>query len=121
MFFQLAEGQEELPADSSKDVLNSFVLCLVQLVRLNPGDATSVKALEILFKYMKNDNQVFKSFFPSEDLIRKMSIDKFIQSKNKEEQELGLDFSTFLLRYHQRLTHEAFSDDQRVISRIRRN
>ena len=63
---------------------------------------------------------MFKSFVPSEDIIRKMAIDKFINSKNKEESELGLDFATFLLRYHQKLSHEAFSDDPRVTTRIRR-
>jgi len=33
---------------------------------------------------------------------------------------LGLDFASFLLRYHRTLNYNEFSDDQNIVSRIKR-
>jgi len=49
-----------------------------------------------------------------------MNIEDIIASKNEADADLALDFASFLLRYHRLLDYTEFSDDQRVISRIKR-
>jgi len=43
-----------------------------------------------------------------------------VLSKIEAEQDLALDFSSFLLRYHRDLNYEDFSDDKDVLMMIRR-
>jgi len=43
-----------------------------------------------------------------------------ILSKIEAEQDLALDFSSFLLRYHRDLNYEDFSDDPDVVRMVRR-
>lgn len=49
-----------------------------------------------------------------------MNISEMVLSKIEAEQDLALDFSSFLLRYHRDLNYEDFSDDKEVLMMIRR-
>ena len=49
-----------------------------------------------------------------------MNIGEMILSKIEAEQDLALDFSSFLLRYHRDLNYEDFSEDKDVILMIKR-
>jgi len=49
-----------------------------------------------------------------------MNISEMVLSKIEAEQDLALDFSSFLLRYHRDLNYEDFSDDKDVLMMIRR-
>jgi len=49
-----------------------------------------------------------------------MNISDMVLSKIEAEQDLALDFSSFLLRYHRDLNYEDFSDDKQVLMMIRR-
>lgn len=49
-----------------------------------------------------------------------MNISDMVLSKIEAEQDLALDFSSFLLRYHWDLNYEDFSDDKQVLMMIRR-
>ena len=67
-------------------------------------------------------------------MIRKMKIDAIINcklsflltkflpriAKEPKHSDLGLDFASFLLRYHRNLYYEHFSDSHDVVSRIKR-
>ena len=49
-----------------------------------------------------------------------MNIGEMVLSKIEAEQDLALDFSSFLLRYHRDLNYEDFSDDKEVLALIKR-
>lgn len=49
-----------------------------------------------------------------------MQVDKIIESNHLSESDLGLDFASFLLRYHRNLNYDEFSDDIRIVSKIKR-
>lgn len=49
-----------------------------------------------------------------------MNIGDMVISKIEAEQDLALDFSSFLLRYHRDLNYEDFSDDKLVLALIKR-
>ena len=93
---------------------------LVSLIGFNAGDPEAVQALKILFEIIKFDEKVFQRFKPSQAILRKLSLDSIIYSKKQVESDLALDFASFLLRYHRLLYYEEFSDDQRVVSMIKR-
>jgi hypothetical protein len=50
-----------------------------------------------------------------------MNMSVYVLSQNFKDQELALDFCSFLLRYHKDIDYQDFSDDQFVINRIRRS
>jgi len=49
-----------------------------------------------------------------------MNMQLYVLSANPKEQELALDFCAFLLRYHREVDYQDFSEDQNVVSRVRR-
>ena len=53
-------------------------------------------------------------------IIKNMNMGTFIQSKVFSDQELALDFCTFLLRYHKDIGHDDFSTDVGIANKIRR-
>ena len=73
-----------------------------------------MRALTSLFKYVKNDEQCFKRFKPSKSVLRRLSLDTMISSDNYKESDLGLDFSTMILRYYRSVSYETFSADVQV-------
>lgn len=70
--------------------------------------------MKILFDYMKNDSNVFAKFKPTRAILRKMDISSIIQRGNDQEQDLALDFTSFLLRYNRLLDYSDFSDDAEI-------
>ena len=46
------------------------------------------------------DPKVFKRFKPNKVIIKNMNMSAYILSQNYKDQELALDFCSFLLRYH---------------------
>ena len=70
--------------------------------------------MKILFDYMKNDSNVFAKFKPTRAILRKMDISSIIQRGNDQEQDLALDFTSFLLRYNRLLDYSDFSDDVEI-------
>ena len=49
-----------------------------------------------------------------------MNITKSVVSQNETEQDLALDFSSFLLRYNRDLDYADFSDDLNIQNKIKR-
>jgi len=63
---------------------------------------------------------VFQRFKPSRQIIRRLNLDRIINSANPKEPDQALDFASFLLRYHRNLYYEEFSDEPSVVSKIKR-
>lgn len=53
-------------------------------------------------------------------IVKNMNMATYILSNNFKDQELALDFCSFLLRYHKEIDYGDFSDDQVVVQKIRR-
>src|SRR3569833_939048 len=49
-----------------------------------------------------------------------MNLGPYILSQNYKDQELSLDFCSFLLRYHKDIDYVDFSEDELVVQKIRR-
>lgn len=142
MFFTFAGNEERLPPDVDENTISSFLAILISVVSLNYGNNLAIKALTILFTFLKNgyfllslylvDQQVFSRFIPTIEIMKKMNIHKYLMSKaslnlynsfsaeGEEAEELVLDFICFLLRYYRDVDYLEISDDMRVISKIRR-
>ena len=84
------------------------------------GTPNSVKALEILFKFIKNDQNTFRRFKPSMNVLRRLNLDIIIGSSNIRESDVGLDFCTFLLRYYRNVGYPTFSADENIQGKIKR-
>ena len=63
---------------------------------------------------------MFQRFKPSRQIIRRLNLDRIINSPNVKESDQALDFAAFLLRYHRNLYYEEFSDETATISKIKR-
>ena len=74
----------------------------------------------MLFKFIKDDEKTFKRFKPSQAVLRRLNLDAIIGSENFKESDMGLDFSTFLLRYYRNVSYSAFSADEAIQNRIKR-
>jgi hypothetical protein len=72
------------------------------------------------FNFSLSDEQVFTRFKPSKAVIRRLNLEKVIESSNIKESDQALDFASFLLRYHRNLLYEEFSDNPTTVSRIKR-
>jgi hypothetical protein len=53
-------------------------------------------------------------------IIKNMNMAAYVLSTNFKDQELALDFCSFLLRYHKDIDYTDFSEDPFVVSKIRR-
>ena len=49
-----------------------------------------------------------------------MNLEVYIESQDKDERNLALNFTSFLLRYHQDLKYDDFSNDEEVVKKIKR-
>ena len=54
LFFELAQTREALPADLDKETIDMFLTSLIAIIGFNAGQPLAYKALEILFKFIKN-------------------------------------------------------------------
>eukprot|EP00347_Sterkiella_histriomuscorum_P003950 403362314 len=120
LFFKFAEGRNSLPDQCGQTVIDSFLAILVSIISFNQYQKTAVRALKILFEFLKNDTQVYSRFKPNKIIIRKMNIASIIQSQREEDSDMGLDFASFLLRYHRDLDYSDFSDDPICTHKIKR-
>ena len=110
-----------LPPNSQPQVVDAFVQGLLLIIQTQPGNSQlCFKINRLIFKFVRGDDQVFKRFIPNYNTVRRLQLDQLINSANMKEQDLGLDFATFILRYHRNVNYEFFGDDQVVISRIKR-
>jgi hypothetical protein len=82
MFFKQAEERSSLPGNSAVNVVDSFLASLVSVVSINPDYKLSIRAIAILFNYLKNDPQVFKRFKPNKMIIKNMNLAQFILCKS---------------------------------------
>lgn len=73
-----------------------------------------------MLRFLRNDPQVFAMFKPNKLLLRKMNIQNLIASEQTQESSLGLEFASFLLRYHVTLDYGDFTDDPFCIQKLRR-
>jgi hypothetical protein len=76
--------------------------------------------MEILFKFVKNDDKVFSQFKPTKNTIGKMEIARIINSKQTLEQDLGLEFALFLLRYCKNIAYDDLSLESETQNKIKR-
>jgi hypothetical protein len=56
MFFKFAEGRNSLPERVHQSVVDQFLAILVSVISFNQFSKTAVRALKILFEYLKNDS-----------------------------------------------------------------
>ena len=54
LFFELAQTKEALPADLDKETIDMFLTSLIAIIGFNAGQPLAYRALEILFKFIKN-------------------------------------------------------------------
>ena len=112
LFFKLAKGRNKLPENSDKETIDAFLTSLIALMSHNVGQPLAVRALEILFNFIKNDPPTFARFRPSQGVLRRLNLDHIIGSENIKESDLGLDFATFILRYYRNVSYNTFSADE---------
>jgi hypothetical protein len=120
LFFKLAEQRNQLPGNATTNLIDSFLASLVSIVSINHDYKLSVRAIGILFTYLKNDPKVFKRFKPNKAIVKNMNLSSYILSSAPKEVDLALDFCAFLLRYHRDLDYADFSEDQYASGKIRR-
>ena len=67
LFFELAQSKEALPADLDKETIDMFLTSLIAIIGFNAGQPLAYRALEILFKFIKNGkcDSLFKNIKPS--------------------------------------------------------
>ena len=53
-------------------------------------------------------------------MLRRLNLDQMIGSGQVQDASLGLDFATFLLRYHRVVTYQTLSADESIQNRIKR-
>jgi hypothetical protein len=92
----------------------------VSILSINTDYSSSIKSLEALFTYLKNDPQVYARFKPDKTILMRINLDPFVNSQLNDERNLALNFTSFLLRYHQDLDYTDFSEDDDVIRQIKR-
>jgi hypothetical protein len=56
MFFKFAEARNNLPDKAPQMVVDSFLAILVSVISFNQFSKTAVRALKLLFEYLKNGN-----------------------------------------------------------------
>ena len=66
LFFELAEAKEALPADLDKETIDSFLTSLIAIIGFNAGQPLAYRALEILFKFIKNGKCDFLQVYRAE-------------------------------------------------------
>lgn len=111
LFFKLAEQRTQLPGNATTNLIDSFLASLVSIVSINPEYKLSVRAVQVLFNYLKSDPKVFKRFKPNKAIVKNMNLSAYVLSSNPKDSELALDFCAFLLRYHREIDYTDFSDD----------
>lgn len=114
LFFKLAKDHEALPENSTKETIDAFLTSLVAIIGFNSGQPLAFRALEVLFRYIKNDETTFKRFKPSQPVLRRLNLDQMIGSERVRDSDLGLDFATFLLRYYRNISYSSFSADETI-------
>ena len=119
-FFQLANSNKTLPNTADNDLIDSFIAILVIIISRNKSYPSAIKALSILFTYLKNDNRVFKRFYPTQEVMLQLNLDKYLVSGHKEEKRLVLDFMCFLMRYYEDIDYTDIAVNHKVIMRIRK-
>lgn len=119
-FLKAVEGYSKLPSKCDVGIVDSFLVSLVSILSINTDYSSSVKALESLFTFLKNDPQVYARFKPDKTILMRINLDPFVSSKLNDERNLALNFTSFLLRYHQDLDYTDFSEDESVIRQIKR-
>lgn len=118
----MSEQRNQLPSNVTVNLIDSFLASLVSIVSMNAEYRLSVRAVAILFNYLKNgnttlshnifvDSKVFKRFKPSREMVKAMNMAIFILSSSPKDVELALDFCAFILRYHREIDYQDFSDD----------
>ena len=50
------------------------------MIGFNTGQPLAVHSLEVLFKFIKNDEATFKRFKPSQAVLRRLNLDAIIGS-----------------------------------------
>lgn len=97
MFFKLIEKKDQLPENISEEVTNNFIYCLVEIAYSDPDQREALRALNTLFRFVKSgrftfkiqmevkflDIHVFTHFKPSRIVIRKLKLDKYLISNDK--------------------------------------
>jgi hypothetical protein len=64
MFFKFSESRNGLPEKVNQTVIDSFLAILVSVISFNQFSKTAVRALKILFEYLKNGtHRLFNCFF----------------------------------------------------------
>jgi len=76
--------------------------------------------MKLLLTYLRNDQSVFNMLKPNKPLLRKINLDKYILSSQPSEAAVGLELSSFLLRYHSDIDYNDFSDDPAAVKKLRR-
>jgi len=62
MFFKIAEKRQQLPENCLTHIIDSFLACLVSLISINKDHNTTIKAVSILFQYLKNGKNLLETF-----------------------------------------------------------
>ena len=96
----------------------------MSIVSINPEYKLSIRAIGVLFNYLKNgmsiqliicisliDPKVFKRFKPNKAIVKNMNLSSYVLSTNPKDADLAMDFCAFLLRYHRDIDYSDFSDD----------
>lgn len=99
-FFRFACCNTILPDSADDELTDSFIAVLVTLVSANYQSISGLQALSVLFSYLKADVRVFKRFYPTQELMLQLNLERYLDSGLEEEKRIALDFICFLLRFY---------------------
>jgi len=119
-FLKLASRNISLPHTADNDLIDSFIAILVTMISINYESIKGLQALSVLFTYLKSDVRVFKRFYPTQELMQQLNLDRHLTSGLTEEKRITLDFFCFLLRYYEDVDYSDIVVDPKVIPRIRK-
>jgi hypothetical protein len=120
IFLSECENFVKLPSKSDSKLIDSFLISLISIVSINIDSDSTLRALDLLFSYLKNDPQVYVRFRPDRNVILRMNLDSFVNAQDEDTSNLALNFTSFLLRYHKELDYADFSHEPEVIKKVQR-
>ena len=108
LFFRIASKCKALPKDTNTTSIDSFIFVLMSIISMNCGLPISVKGLNLLLVYLKNDERVFKRFTRNKELLVQLKFENYLLVDKNEGRKAALEFIAFLYRTCEELTYDDF-------------
>lgn len=81
-----------LPQEFTNSQIDSFISTIVALVWSCRDKSDACRAVGTFLTFLKEDDRVFARFKPSKLILKKMKLERLLNSKNYDESNKALDF-----------------------------